>query len=369
MGRRRRKSRREFLTTVARVGAGAAVTGISGCFPDVGGSWPEVQAACQQSDAGVEAEASSRVVEVFRADSVVDVGGDDSDAVKMVVNDEVVRPMLDELLLSLTEGAADPWRVILPDFHRSMRIGIKVNCLNEMVPTSVALVKTLVQSLRESLDIDGQQILVWDRRLDELVPPAPRKLFDAEELGVRVVGTVNSAGGTGGPGYSEPICGAVAGRTPRLSRILTEMTDVTINCPVLKTHGVSGVTAALKNIYGIIDNPGEYHANLSLALPELYNLPPIRNHIRLTILDALIAVTTGNTDAPPDTYPGRIIASRDPLALDRYAVDLVNRLRADKQLGLPDVEPSILKWLVNGHELGLGSLQYDLRRLGDQSDV
>jgi len=369
MGRRYLRSRREFLTAVARVGAGAAVTGISGCFPDVGGSWPEVEATCQQSDAGVGVQAPSRVVEVFREDSVTDLTGDDSDAVKMAVNGQVVRPMLDELLLSLTEGAANPWLDILPDFHPSMRIGIKVNCLNEMVPTSVALVKALVESLRESLDIDGQQILVWDRRLDEMVPAAPRKLFDAEELGVRVVGTVNSAGSTSGPGYSEPICGEVAGRMPRLSRIITDMTDATINCPVLKTHGISGVTAALKNIYGIIDNPGEYHDNLSDALPALYNLPPIRNHIRLTILDALIAVTTGNTDAPPDTYPGRIVASRDPLALDRYAVDLVNRLRAEKQLDLPEVSSSVLKWLDNGRELGLGSLRYDLHRLGDESDV
>ena len=369
MHRRQRKSRREFLTTVARVGAGAAVTGISGCFPDVGGSWPEVQAACRRSNAGTRAEVYSRVVEVFRADSVIDTASADSKAVKMAGNEEAVRPMLDDLLDSLTDGAADPWRAILPDFHKSMRIGLKVNCLNEMVPTSVALVKALAESLQENLDIDSQQILVWDRRLDELVPPAPRKLFDAEELGVPVIGTVNSASGTGGPGYSEPICGSVAGRIPRLSRILTEMTDVTINCPVLKTHGVSGVTAALKNIYGIIDNPGEYHDNLNVALPALYDLPPIRDHIRLTILDALIAVTTGNTDAPPDTFPGRIIASRDPLALDRYAVDLVNQLRADKELGLPEVEPSVLKWLDNGHELGLGSLQYDLHRLGDESDV
>lgn len=320
-----------------------------------------------EPDEGSAKAESPRVAEMHRRDSVSETV-ESNEIIKREVNNEVVRPMLEDLLVALTDGASDPWRTIFPDYTSAMRIGIKVNCLNEMVPTSVALVKALVDSLRESLDIDARRVIVWDRRLDELVLPAPRKLFIADELGAQVVGTLNSARSTYGPGYTDPICGNVAGRLPRLSRILTEMTDVTINCPVLKTHNVSGVTAALKNIYGVIDNPGEYHSNLNQSLPALYNLPPIRDHIRLTILDALIAVTTGDTDAPPDTYPRRIIASRDPIALDRYSVDLVNSLRAEKNLDLPDVDPSTLDWLEIGQDLGLGSLNYELHQLVDDAD-
>jgi hypothetical protein len=50
-----------------------------------------------------------------------------------------------------------------------------------------------------------------------------------------------------------------------------------------------------------------YHRNLATGdlatdLPALYRLPrlpPIRRHIRLTVLDALVVVTAGGTPSPP----------------------------------------------------------------------
>jgi len=346
----KRKTRREFLARAAGVGAGAAVGGLLGCFPDVGGEWPEVSALCRDDSALAPVPGASRVVEVFREDSIVD---DE-------INAEVMRPMIDEALAEISGGAADPWRALLPDYTDATRIGIKVNCLNGQVPTAVPLVKALIESLRDSLGVTADRVIVWDRRLDELSPPPPRHLYDAEEIGATVMGTINSTTDLGGPGYSEAICGMVAGRAPRLSRILTELTDVTINCPVLKTHDISGVTAALKNIYGVIDNPHEYHSNIVTALPELYRLPPIRERMRLTVCDALVAVTRGGTSSPPDTYPKRILVAQDPLALDSYAVDLVNQLRRESGFGLSDIDPSFTEWLQNGYDLGLGTLDYDL---------
>jgi len=345
------------MAAVARAGAGATVAGLAGCFPDVGGSWPEVTEACFDQDAVDPVAGASRVVECFRDDSVVEVDG------RFEINADAVRPMLDATLDALTDGAAAPWHAILPDFTSAMRIGLKINCLNEMVPTSPAVVKAIVASLKEELAIDGEQIIVWDRRLDEMIPAPPRQLYVPEDIGAQVIGTINSTTDPGGPGYSDPFCGIVADKAPRLSRILTELTDVTINVPVLKSHGISGVTAALKNIFGIIDNPSEYHGNINESLPALYRLPPIRDHIRLTICDALIAVTVGGTSSPPDTYAKRLLASRDPLALDNHALALVNQLRRDKNLDLAAVDPTTTEWLQNGYDLGLGSLDADLVEL------
>jgi hypothetical protein len=349
-------TRREFLSGATRTVAGAAVVGaagggLGGClFPDVGGKWATITGQCMDDGGVAPPTPSARVVEVHRQDSVV------TDP-RVALNPAAMRPMLDAALASLTDGAASPWSVLLPDCGATTRIGIKVNCLNQYLSTSVPLVQALVASLVEGLGIEASRITVWDRRLDELT----RGGFTSAAVGgAAVVGTVNSTTDTGGPGYSKAICGAVAGQTPLLSKILTEQTDLTINVPVLKTHAVSGITAAFKNIYGIINNPGDYHANANDALPALYALPPIRSHLRLTLVDAFIAVLTGGTSDPPDAQPRRLILGQDPLAVDSYCLALTNQLRAEFAQPPGDVDPGVLLWLDQAAATGLGTRSYEL---------
>jgi len=47
----------------------------------------------------------------------------------------------------------------------------------------------------------------------------------------------------------------------RLSKDLTQRTNILINLPVLKDHDGAGVTIGLKNMYGVIHNPNKYHPN------------------------------------------------------------------------------------------------------------
>lgn len=338
------RSRREVLVAGASVAA-------AGCFPDVGGRWPTVSEACAPDGELFPPEVASAVAETFRDDAVAV----DPLTSRTTVDPAAVRQMLDGLLAALVPQGS-PWASLLPDWSPAMRIGIKVNTLNDSCPTSVAVTRALVDSLVERLGASRENIIVWDRRLDEL----ERAGFTAAAVGAKVLGTYRDIGDESGPGYGEPSCGVVAGAAPRLSRILTELTDVTLNLPVLKTHAICGVTGALKNVYGLIDNPGAYHANLNTALPELYRLPPIRKALRFHLLDALVAVTTGGTSSPADTVPRRLLASVDPLALDSRALALVEELRAQKQVGLPPVDRAYLKWLENAHAKGLGTLEYRL---------
>lgn len=348
MAPRDAKTRREFLEYAVRAAGAASVAGIAGCFPEVGGQWPHVSDACLES--GEAIVPSPRVSEVYCEESVVTKP-------EYAVQAEKVRPMLDAALAGLAASRPELWQQVFPDFTSRTRIGIKVNCLNGSCSTSVPLVKALVDVLRESLDVAADRIVVWDRRLDEL----KRSGFTQEAVGAPVVGTLNAISDPGGPGYGDPICGFVGGKTPRLSRILTDLTDVTINVPVLKTHDVSGVTAAFKNIYGIIDNPADYHNNLVDTMPMLYALPPIRNSLRLHLLDAFQAVTTGGTSDPPDTVVKTIAVSADPLALDNYSLALVNRLRAAKNMEkLGPVNTKLLGWIENAQKAGLGKLEFDL---------
>jgi uncharacterized protein (DUF362 family) len=353
------KSRREILKGAASTALAVSFTNLAACFPDVGGTWPASQPLDEQEprcdDDGPAAVESATVVDVHREDSVVETTHTNSVAT-LDTQYEVVAAMVDEALSILAGEAANPWPTLLPTYRPGMRIGLKVNCLNMRLPTSPAVIRAIIANLKTHLLIDPANIVVWDRRLDELVDTG--KYTDEDLQGATLLGTVRSFDDPSGPGYSSTFCGAVEGATPRLSRILTQLTDLTINCPVLKTHIVSGVTAGLKNIYGIIDNPGMYHTNLLTALPALYRLPPIRKHLQLTIVDALRCVTLGGTDSAPDTTARRIFVGRDPLAVDRYALDLVNSLRHTRKKD--PVDPSLTGWINRAFELGLGAQSYDL---------
>jgi len=341
------RTRREILADAAKVAAAASVTGLAGCFPSVGGHWAPV---CVDPDAGANANVpiprpvTPTVVEVLNQDSV---------NASSIIQPDVVAEMFDAGLTALAQQAAqfnatlpapnagalesaadtsgadggaedadagtwgvgsdpdNPWRVLLPKYRPGMRIGLKVNCLNQWVVTSPALVHAIVVSLRDKLGVDPAKIVVWDRRLDELNRHGK---YSADDLaGAQLLGTRNDPPQDGGipdtntdvqPGYGEQISPTIECQSPRLSRILTELTDLTINCPVFKRHGVSGVTGAMKNIYGIIDIPGSYHAPVQTGLPKLYALPAIRNSISLNIVDALIAEVTKDTADPPISRPG-----------------------------------------------------------------
>jgi hypothetical protein len=371
-------TRREILTGAAGAAAAASIGGIAGCFPSVGGAWPDggpdtaidgptySTCGCDPPDGGgaptddpqpVPMQGSSTVVTIQRDDSVDTIG-------KSLAQPQldVVQGMVDAVLSALAGGAANPWPVLLPGSNSCTRIGLKVNCLNGFFSTSPAVVRAIITNLLTNLPACAGNIVVWDRGLDEL--KGKGKYTDSHLQGARLVGTVNSPTNNGGPGYSSDFFGIFQGSTPRISRILTEQTDVTINCPVLKVHNQSGVTAGLKNIYGIIDIPGNFHTDLKkgtdlpTALPALYNIPAIRKSIKLTVVDALQAVAMGDTNTMPDAIPGRIFASTDPVALDRYALDLVNQLRAvRKQLAIGG---PVVGWLDNAYQLGLGTKDYNL---------
>lgn len=354
------RTRREILADASKAAAALSVAGLGGCFPDVGGKWPRVAAQCLADDSPAAPAGASTVVEVRREDSVVETVSPVTGAKTSTIQPAVVQAMLDAGLSTLAGGADNPWSVLLPGFVTGQRIGLKVNCLNGRLPTSRAVVRALIASLRDRLGVDPTTIVVWDRRLDELHNAG--KYTEDDLAGAQLVGTYNTTKPEdGGPGYSEAICGLVEGRTPRLSRILTELTDLTINCPVLKTHNVTGVTAAMKNIYGVIDIPAEYHGlRAQTALPALYRLPPIRNSIRLAVVDALRAVTTGDTADPPDSTPGRLLLASDPVALDAYALALVNRLRAEHPRPLLPVASEVTAWIDNARQAGLGTREYTL---------
>ncbi len=148
-----------------------------------------------------------------------------------------------------------------------------------------------------------------------------------------------------------------------MSKILLNYTNAQENLPILKDHGLSGVSCALKNYYGAINNPNKYHEDgCDPFVADLNALPEIRNQNRLIICDALTIQYKGGPSYHPgwnEDYQGIIISS-DPVALDFIGYQRINQLRQKK--GIPALEKSGLspKYIFTAadknHNLGKASL-------------
>jgi len=144
-----------------------------------------------------------------------------------------------------------------------------------------------------------------------------------------------------------------------LSKTLTRVCDAVINLPVLKDHSITGVTIALKNMFGAIHNPNKYH--LSAGDPyvaDAYMLAPIRQKVRLTICDATTAQYEGGPSFMPQwMWPfNGLIAGIDPVALDYTGWQIIERKRAE--LGMKSLkelkrEPTYIATAADAeHRLG-----------------
>ena len=262
-----------------------------------------------------------------------------------------VKAMLYKGLRELTghQELAKAWKALIPEFHPGLRMGLKVNCAFYRAANSPALIKALVQTLTADLGASADKIIVWDIA-DVLVRGAG---ITTEATGATIMGTTMSPSA---PGY-ETTSIAVAGKKIRLAKLFTELTDVTLNLSILKDHNIAGMTGALKNIYGVFNNPGDFHKDLVTALPAIYALPQIKGRMRLLITEAFIAVSEGGPLAPASHSPGRLMMATDPVALDAQALTLLNSIR---KTPLPAAK---LAWMQGAEKLGLGKVTPELVKI------
>ena len=353
--------RREFVVSATSAALLVGAGGLGGCSDDDGP--PEADAAVQGSEAGTGKEAgpgkeagtgkeagpgkeagtpkdggsvslAARVVEITDSKSVPSGVTLDKARVR-----GALRAGLMELAGATSLAAA--WKVLLPGFKDSMRIGLKVNTINNKAANSPELLLALIETMTQDLGAKKGNIIVWDRVDYELTAAK----LDKATLGVTVQATDK---GAGGPGYESTKL-KVRSSTTTLSKILTQQTDITFDLGVLKDHDIGGITGALKNVYGMIENPGDFHNELGKDLPELYGLAAVRKSVRLCILEGFIAVKQGGPMGPPTNKPGKLLLSTDPVAMDAHALTIINGLRK-----VP-VDSSMMGWLASAAKKGLGS--------------
>jgi uncharacterized protein (DUF362 family) len=304
MSAARNGSRRDFLK---RSLSGAA-------FLCAGGEAALVSAQPLAAEA-VAAGAKSRVV--VARDEMLRGSGATVDARRMLT-------LVDRAMQALFNHKApvEAWRKIV---HPGERVSLKVNTLGGRgISTNVQLVEAVCECLQQA-GIKAGDIVVWDRDSAEL----ERAGFHLAIGGERV-----QCFGTDRVGYEDDLS-AYGSVGSRLSKILTQRTDVLINLPVLKDHDGAGVTIALKNMYGAIHNPNKYHPNgCNPYVADLNMLPEIRGRMRLTICDATTAMYEGGPGYKPE-YSwncNALLASTDPVAMDHTGWQMIERKRAEKGL-------------------------------------
>jgi uncharacterized protein (DUF362 family) len=113
----------------------------------------------------------------------------------------------------------------------------------------------------------------------------------------------------------------------------------------------------MKNWYGVIHNPNKYHTNgCDPFITDVARHPFIRNKLRLTVLDGVIAQYHGGPAyRPGSTFElGTVAASTDPVAADLWAWREIEAERAKR--GLPTLEAAgrPARFLISAAKAGLG---------------
>jgi uncharacterized protein (DUF362 family) len=228
-------------------------------------------------------------------------------------------------MMSLLDRAMQAWKKLIYPGGPGESVGLKVNALGGRgISTNLQLVEAICERLQEA-GIKASDIVVWDRDTDEL-----------ERAGFHVSMGGNSVQcyGTDRVDYEQDLVthGSVGSR---LSKILTQRSNLLINLPVLKDHDGAGVTIGMKNMYGVIHNPNKYHPNgCDPYIADLNMLPEIRSRMRLTVCDATTAMYEGGPAYKPEHSwkENTLLISQDPVALDYTGWQIIERKRAEKGL-------------------------------------
>jgi uncharacterized protein (DUF362 family) len=197
--------------------------------------------------------------------------------------------------------------------------------------------------------INEKDIIIWDR-LNE----------DLENGGFKIVSRGNNIKCFGNEmvGFS-PDFEVFGSAASLVTKTMTRMCDGVINLPVLKDHGIAGITMSLKNMFGAIHNPNKYHLNVGDPyIADVNMLPSIREKTRFIICDAINSQYEGGPSHMPQwTWPfNGLLFSTDPVALDHIGWQLIEteRLKHNfkplKEIGR---EPTYIATAADGnHQLG-----------------
>ena len=288
---------------------------------------------------------------------------------------ERVRAMVDRAITNLTGKAtvAAAWRSLVTTQDV---LGLKVfSAPGANSGTRPAVVAAVVEGLLAA-GIPPRQIIVWDRQLGDLRLAGFSDLSD--RYGIRLAGAAQA-------GWDEkvfynpdsPILGNLVwgdlefgkksdgvGRKSFVSKLLSQEITKIINITPLLNHNEAGVSGNLYSLAtGSVDNLIRFESSpeaLATAIPEIYNLAELSDHVVLNITDALICQYEGGERGllHYSAALNELRFSKDPVALDVLSIQELDRQRRAAQA--PPVKPNLTLY-SNAALLRLGVI--DLKRI------
>jgi Domain of unknown function (DUF362) len=137
------------------------------------------------------------------------------------------------------------------------------------------------------------------------------------------------------------------------AEIVTKDITKLINIAVLKHNEDSGVTWATKNIaLGVTTNKVRFHIDYcAKAIPDILATPCLRDKMILHVGEAA-KISTVSVAGAQIAKDNRIFFSRDPVAMDRIGLDILEAKRTEQ--GLPSIR-DIAKHVAACAKKGLGT--------------
>jgi len=248
------------------------------------------------------------------------------------LDEKRVGELLDRAIVAYTgrKRPLDAWKhIVLEGGAKDKVIGLKTNGLGgKGISTHAALVFAIAERLQQA-GVKPGDILIWDRNARDL--EACGLTINTDPSRIRCFGSDVS-------GFEDAV-EKWGSSQARFSRILTRECAMVINLPILKDHSGSGVTFAMKNMYGVVERPQDLHAGgCNPGVADLNAFPVIRKKIKLTIGDAMTSVYEGGPGFRPEHLwqPNALIVGEDRVALDHIAWGILEKKRAE--MGLQTLE-------------------------------
>lgn len=279
-------------------------------------------------------------------------------------NEQVVSEMIDRAMMKLTglDSAKEAWKdFVLP----TDIVGIKINPLaGERLSTHRIIVDKIIDGLYGT-GILANQIIIWDRFEAHLIQAGYE--INQSKRGVRCF-----ASDSEGVGYDDEVFyetekdmavrrenGSILSR---YTKLLTKEMTVVINVPVMKHHGIAGISGCLKNLaFGSVDNTSRFHSNpinCNPAIADIFAHTILKDKVVLNIVDGLLAAFDGGPEYDPEGVwqYGGILISQDPVALDHIVYQTIEEKR--KELDLSSLS-RLAKYIRSASRMDLGTNNLD----------